>query len=88
MLYINQHAAMFAACRRNFCLALPCRSRGDYYVVLPLLASQVMMLGAIAGTEMALIDAGYTSFTPGVGVGEAIKYWQSTSAVIKSRELA
>lgn len=49
---------------------------------------EVMMLGAIAGTEMALRDAGFKDFTPGVGVGEAIKYWQSTSKVIRSRELA
>lgn len=28
----------------------------------------VMQLGAIAGAEMALIDAGYKSFTPGAGV--------------------
>lgn len=48
----------------------------------------VMMLGAIAGAEMALMDAGYTNFTPGAGVGEAIKYWQSTAAILPSRELA
>lgn len=48
---------------------------------------EVMMLSALAGTEMALIDAGYKNFTPGVGVGEAIKYWQSTSKCIRKREL-
>ena len=39
-------------------------------------SDEVMMLSAISGAEMALIDAGYTGFTPGSGVGEAIKYWQ------------
>lgn len=37
---------------------------------------EVMMLSALAGAEMALLDAGYTNFTPGAGVGEAVKYWQ------------
>jgi alanine-glyoxylate transaminase/serine-glyoxylate transaminase/serine-pyruvate transaminase len=49
---------------------------------------EVGMLSAIAGAEMALLDAGFTDFTPGAGVGEAVKYWQSTSKVIRSRELA
>jgi alanine-glyoxylate transaminase / serine-glyoxylate transaminase / serine-pyruvate transaminase len=39
-------------------------------------SDEVMMLSAISGAEMALMDAGYTGFTPGAGVGEAIKYWQ------------
>jgi len=48
----------------------------------------VMQLSAIAGAEMALMDAGYTNFTPGAGVGAAIKYFQETAQVIKSRDLA
>lgn len=41
---------------------------------------EVGMLSAIAGAEMALIDAGFKDFTPGAGVGEAIKYWQVSVA--------
>ncbi|KAK9828747.1 hypothetical protein WJX72_001909 [[Myrmecia] bisecta] len=47
-------------------------------------SDEVMMLGAIAGTEMALLDAG-VNIEPGSGVKEAIKYWQSTSKVIPTR---
>lgn len=50
-------------------------------------SDEVMMLSAISGAEMALMDAGYTGFTPGAGVGEAIKYWQSTAKSIRGREL-
>lgn len=45
---------------------------------------EVMLLGALAGTEMALTDAGI-KVQPGSGVGEAIKYFQETSSVIPTR---
>ena len=45
---------------------------------------EVMLLGALAGTEMALTDAG-VKVQPGSGVGEAIKYFQETSKVIPTR---
>lgn len=45
---------------------------------------EVMLLGALAGTEMALTDAGI-KVQPGSGVGEAIKYFQETSKVIPTR---
>jgi alanine-glyoxylate transaminase / serine-glyoxylate transaminase / serine-pyruvate transaminase len=40
---------------------------------------EIMCLSSLAGTEMALIDAGQ-------GVGAAVEYFQKTSKVIKSRE--
>jgi alanine-glyoxylate transaminase / serine-glyoxylate transaminase / serine-pyruvate transaminase len=46
---------------------------------------EVMNLSAIAGAEMALLDAG-VKITPGAGVGAAIKYLQGTSSVIPTRE--
>ena len=45
---------------------------------------EVMLLGALAGTEMALTDAGI-KVQPGSGVGEAIKHFQETSSVIPTR---
>ena len=48
--------------------------------------NEVSLLGAIAGTEMALIDMG-VKITPGAGVGAAITYFQQTSSVIKTREI-
>ncbi len=44
-----------------------------------------MLLGALAGTEMALIDAGI-KIEPGSGVSEAVKYFQATSSVIPTRQ--
>eukprot|EP01025_Chloroclados_australasicus_P058866 TRINITY_DN7436_c0_g1_i9.p1 TRINITY_DN7436_c0_g1~~TRINITY_DN7436_c0_g1_i9.p1 ORF type:complete len:529 (+),score=51.14 TRINITY_DN7436_c0_g1_i9:151-1587(+) len=46
---------------------------------------EIMSLSALAGTEMALLDAG-VKLTPGSGVGAAVQYYQKTSNVIKSRE--
>ena len=46
---------------------------------------EVMLLGALAGTEMALIDAGI-KIEPGSGVKEAVKHFQETSAVIPTRQ--
>ena len=46
---------------------------------------EVMLLGALAGTEMALIDAGI-KIEPGSGVKEAVKYFQETSSVIPTRQ--
>lgn len=46
---------------------------------------EVMNLSSIAGTELALLDAG-VSIKPGSGVGAAVKYLQETSRVIPTRE--
>ena len=48
---------------------------------------EVSLLGALAGVEMSMRDAGYTSFTPGSGVGAAAAYFQSTSKVLQGRAL-
>ena len=45
---------------------------------------EVMLAGALAGTEMALLNSG-VKITPGSGVGAALKYWSDTSSVIKTR---
>jgi alanine-glyoxylate transaminase/serine-glyoxylate transaminase/serine-pyruvate transaminase len=50
--------------------------------------NEVSLLGALAGTEMALRDCGYTGFAPGAGVGAALEYFQKTSAIIPTREIA
>lgn len=44
-----------------------------------------MLLGALAGTEMALLDAGI-KIEPGSGVKEAVKHFRETSSVIPTRE--
>lgn len=46
--------------------------------------NEVSMLGAIAGTEMALRDVG-VNLQMGSGVGAAAAYWQETSSIIPSR---
>ena len=45
-----------------------------------------MLLSALGGTEMALMDVGI-DITPGAGVGAAVKYLHSTSSFIRGREL-
>jgi alanine-glyoxylate transaminase/serine-glyoxylate transaminase/serine-pyruvate transaminase len=45
----------------------------------------IMVLSALAGTEMCLLEAGI-DIKPGSGVGAAVKYFQETSQVIKTRE--
>ena len=45
-----------------------------------------MLLSALAGTEMALLDAG-VKITPGSGVGAAVTHLQATSKSIRGREL-
>jgi alanine-glyoxylate transaminase / serine-glyoxylate transaminase / serine-pyruvate transaminase len=45
----------------------------------------VMSLSALAGAEMALLDAG-VKIKPGMGVGAAVQYFQETSSVIRTRE--
>lgn len=45
---------------------------------------EVMLLSALAGTEMALINSG-VDIKPGSGVGAAVKYFAETSDVIKTR---
>jgi len=46
----------------------------------------VMLLGALAGTEMALIDAG-VKIAPGSGVGAALAFFQQTKPMIPTREV-
>jgi alanine-glyoxylate transaminase/serine-glyoxylate transaminase/serine-pyruvate transaminase len=41
--------------------------------------NELMLLGALAGVEMALRDAG-VAVTPGSGVAAAEEYWCSTAA--------
>jgi len=48
--------------------------------------NEVSLLGALAGTEMGLLDMGY-DLTPGSGVGAATDYLQRTSFVIPTREI-
>ena len=48
--------------------------------------NEVMLLGALAGTEMGLIDAG-VQIEAGAGVGAALEFFQETSAVIPSRHI-
>ncbi len=40
--------------------------------------NEVSLLGALAGAEMAMLDAGIT-ITPGSGVGAAVEYYRSTA---------
>jgi len=47
---------------------------------------EVMLLSALGGTEMALLDAG-VKITPGSGVGAAVTHLQATSKSIRGREL-
>lgn len=47
--------------------------------------NELMLAGALAGAEMAMIDSGMT-IKPGSGVGPAIEYWNKTAKVIKTRE--
>ena len=42
--------------------------------------NELMLLGAIAGAEMAMRDVGMTQIVPGSGVGAASEYWRSGSA--------
>jgi len=49
--------------------------------------NEVSMLGAIAGSEMAMKDVGI-NVEIGSGVGAAASYWQETSSVIPTREQA
>lgn len=48
---------------------------------------EVMLLSALAGAEMAMIDAGI-KIVPGSGVGKAIEFLQKTSKVIRTRVAA
>jgi alanine-glyoxylate transaminase / serine-glyoxylate transaminase / serine-pyruvate transaminase len=48
--------------------------------------NECMLLGGIAGAEMAMRDAG-VKITPGSGVGAAEEYWRSTAKPLESREL-
>lgn len=48
--------------------------------------NETMLLGALSGTEMALLDNN-VDIVPGSGVGAAVKYFQETSSIIPSREI-
>lgn len=48
--------------------------------------NDLMLLGAIAGSEMAMRDVGIT-VTPGSGVAAAEEYWRSTAKPLDKREL-
>jgi alanine-glyoxylate transaminase/serine-glyoxylate transaminase/serine-pyruvate transaminase len=49
--------------------------------------NELMLLGAIAGAEMAMLDAG-VKIEPGSGVAAAQKYWRANSAAAASKSLA
>jgi alanine-glyoxylate transaminase/serine-glyoxylate transaminase/serine-pyruvate transaminase len=48
--------------------------------------NECMLLGGIAGAEMAMRDVG-VKITPGSGVGAAEEYWRGTAAPLDRREL-
>ena len=48
--------------------------------------NELMLLGAIAGAEMAMRDVGM-KITPGSGVAAAEEYWRSTAPALPKREL-
>ncbi len=48
--------------------------------------NECMLLGGIAGAEMAMRDAGI-KLQPGSGVGAAEEYWQETAAPLPKRDL-
>jgi alanine-glyoxylate transaminase/serine-glyoxylate transaminase/serine-pyruvate transaminase len=48
--------------------------------------NELMLMGAIAGAEMAMRDVGI-KVTPGSGVAAAEEYWRSTAAPLPKREL-
>ncbi|MGH7499613.1 MAG: aminotransferase class V-fold PLP-dependent enzyme [Gemmatimonadales bacterium] len=48
--------------------------------------NELMLLGGIAGAEMAMRDVGI-KVTPGSGVAAASEYWRSTAAPLSRREL-
>ena len=48
--------------------------------------NELMLLGGIAGAEMAMRDVGI-KITPGSGVGAAEEYWRSTASPLDKREL-
>jgi alanine-glyoxylate transaminase/serine-glyoxylate transaminase/serine-pyruvate transaminase len=48
--------------------------------------NECMLLGAIAGAEMAMRDVGI-KIQPGSGVAAAEEYWRSTAAPLEKREL-
>ena len=49
--------------------------------------NELMLLGAIAGTEMAMLDVG-VKIEPGSGVAAAQKYWRAHSPVAVARDAA
>lgn len=48
--------------------------------------NELMLMGAIAGAEMAMRDVGM-KLTPGSGVAAAAEYWRSTASQLSKREL-
>jgi alanine-glyoxylate transaminase/serine-glyoxylate transaminase/serine-pyruvate transaminase len=49
--------------------------------------NELMLMGAIAGAEMAMRDVGM-KLTPGSGVAAAAEYWRSTASQLAKRELS
>jgi alanine-glyoxylate transaminase/serine-glyoxylate transaminase/serine-pyruvate transaminase len=49
--------------------------------------NELMLLGAIAGAEMAMLDVG-VKIEPGSGVAAAQKYWRAHSPVVVARDAA
>jgi len=49
--------------------------------------NELMLLGAIAGAEMAMLDVG-VKIEPGSGVAAAQKYWRANSPVIVAKDAA
>jgi alanine-glyoxylate transaminase/serine-glyoxylate transaminase/serine-pyruvate transaminase len=47
--------------------------------------NELMLLGAIAGAEMAMRDVG-VKVAPGSGVGAAAEYWRTSAAPLPRRE--
>jgi alanine-glyoxylate transaminase/serine-glyoxylate transaminase/serine-pyruvate transaminase len=50
--------------------------------------NELMLLGAIAGTEMSMRDVGMTQIVPGSGVGAASEFWRTGAAATSSAPAA
>jgi len=50
--------------------------------------NELMLLGAIAGAEMAMRDVGMTQIVPGSGVGAASEFWRGGSSATQSAPAA
>jgi alanine-glyoxylate transaminase/serine-glyoxylate transaminase/serine-pyruvate transaminase len=48
--------------------------------------NELMLMGAIAGAEMAMLDVGF-KIEPGSGVASAIRFWRANSPASDTREV-